>query len=141
MSRINRPISVLVAMLTMCAAASAQTTVQEVLDAGGKRLTTEELQKIMPHMQMTGKMSQGYETDFKLDKDGTFKGKVFPLSGETPVYGWWRIKDNNYCMDMNYPKGKNNFCNSVFELNGKYFVSGESGKPEGNVQQRVFKPL
>jgi hypothetical protein len=90
---------------------------------------------------MTGKMSQGYETDFKLDKDGTFKGRVFPSPNGTPVYGWWSIKDNNYCMDMRYPSGNNKFCNSVFELNGKYFVSGESGKPEGAVQERMFKPF
>jgi hypothetical protein len=124
-----------------CLAAQAQSTLQEVLDAGGKRMTTEEIQKIMSSTKLTGMMGQGYETDFNLNKDGTFKGHVFPPQGTTPVYGWWQVKDDTYCMDMRYPSGTNKFCNSVYELKGRYFVTGSQPKPDSKVQERYFKAL
>jgi hypothetical protein len=126
---------------TLCFAAQAQSTVQEVLDAGGKRLTTEDLQKIMPSTQFTGKMNQGYDTDLKLDKDGSFKGQVFPPEGTTPVYGWWQMKDDTYCMDMRYQRGTTKFCNSVYELKGRYFVAGSKPQADSKVQERFFKSL
>lgn len=125
----------------LCLSAQAQSTVQDLLDAGGKRLTGEDLQKIMPGTQFTGKMNQGYETNFKLDKDGSFKGEVFPPQGNTPVYGWWQLKDDTYCMDMRYPSGKNNFCNIVYELQGRYFVASSKAQADSKVQERFFKPL
>jgi hypothetical protein len=136
-----KKIAVLSLSTFVCLAAQAQSTLQEVLDAGGKRMTTEEIQKIMLGTQFTGKMGQGYDTDFKLNKDGTFKGQVFPPQGATPVYGWWQVKDDTYCMDLRYPSGTNKFCNSVYELNGRYFVTGSQPKPDSKVQERFFKAL
>ncbi|TAG24257.1 MAG: hypothetical protein EAZ37_16705, partial [Burkholderiales bacterium] len=120
----------------------AQSTVQEVMDAGGKRLTTEQLQGLMPSKQFTGKMGQGYETDFKLDKDGSFKGFVYPDGRTVSTWGSWRIENDSYCMDMRYTGGgTNKFCNSIFEVNGKYFVAGSAAKPDAGVRERFFKPL
>jgi hypothetical protein len=136
-----RSIFALVVSATLSCAVQAQSTVQEVLDAGGKRLTTEELQKIMPETQFKGKNGQGYETDFKLSKDGSFKGVVFPTSGTEPVTGTWEVKNDTYCMDMRYRRGANQFCNSVYEIKGRYFVGSGDPKPESKVQERFFKPL
>ena len=120
----------------------AQSTLQEVVDAGGKRLTTEQLQALMPDKQFTGKMGRGYDTEFNLAKDGSFKGYVYPDGKTVATWGSWKIEEDSYCMDMRYqPNGSNKFCNSVYEVNGKYFVTGAKPQPTSGVQARFFKPL
>lgn len=120
----------------------AQSTVQDLLDAGAKKLSTAQIQALMPETIFSGKMSQGYETNFKLLKDGSFTGNVYPNGASQYVWGSWRIEDDSYCMNIRYSgTGTNNFCNSIFELAGKYFVSGAKATPTSKVQERAFKPL
>jgi hypothetical protein len=134
-----KPVLTSIALLTSLSC-MAQDTVKAVLEAGGKRMTAEQVLQAVAGKRMTGKNPAGYETDIQFDKADKFKGTVYPQNGPVQVYGWWRTKDGHLCMDMHYqPRGNNKFCRQVLELKGQYFFAEENAGDDAAASSRKLE--
>jgi Obg family GTPase CgtA-like protein len=94
----------------------------EVLDAGGKKLTKEQILAAIVGANISGPTQSGgiMQVDYK--SDGTFTGSQQAASGkDRGRFGTWAVDDSGF---------------SVASLDGRYIIRGE--KPERWVRQTDF---
>src|SRR5437762_2677074 len=114
-------------LLLVSSIACAQSTVKEMLDAGGKRLDAAELKSLVPGSTLSGRGSGGSagveQFAFKMKEGGGLDGTF----GMNNVSGSWEIRDPGIlCMNLGTIKP----CQAVYLHGGKYFIAGTGGKPD-----------
>ena len=74
--------------------AAAQTNIGELLDAGGKALTKDEVLATFRGATVTGKTAAGGETTSEFKDNGTVSGYVTNATGRRgSVFGTWTVDD------------------------------------------------
>jgi hypothetical protein len=72
--------------------AVAQSTLGELLDAGGKKLSKEEVQKILSGAYVVGPSTSGATTEYDYKVNGSYSGNLRNADGwQTGVVGAWSV--------------------------------------------------
>jgi hypothetical protein len=126
---------IFIASFSLSAHGQEPATVGALLDSGGKKLTKDELLKVI-----TGATTRGVSTNFprKLfityKEDKSFTGSSTDLTGGSPrgVFGTWDVDDKgNFCANVRNTNGANdNVCNPWFRLGEKYYSSRSDERNE-----------
>ena len=116
------------AVLAVCpllAFAQQSMTVGELLGKGGKKLSGEELTKLISGSEVSGVSATNPNTSFEATykRDGTLEGSVF-AARRIYIWGKWSVNQRGeICTEFQsqssaIPTG---VCASYFELGGKYY--------------------
>ena len=133
-----------IAIMLLCAGAAAQNTLGEVLDAGGKRMTKEEIQQTFSGARTIGKTAAGVNGEFEFKADGTYHGVVQAASGGTAgLVGKWNAADGGkLCVEW-APVGrgasKGAGCSFYFSLKGDYYLSESDSDRSVMVLKRTLR--
>jgi len=120
----------------------AQSTVKEVLDAGGKALTKAELMALLPGASFSGPTSVGTQLQRNMKADGTYSGNVGTTYGKNaPQMGEWKVEDDGQlCItgttQFRESSRSDKSCGLVYKLGDKYFVAGQDSGPGAPVLER-----
>ena len=141
-------------MLISCAAfaglssatASAQSTIGEVLDAGGKKLTKDEVVAAIVGGNVSGPTQSGGDLQIDFKADGTLAGNLVAAQGTRRnggMYGKWTIDDSGkLCTDLttsrNGTKQVQN-CSFLFKVRDQYFVAFDNDDRATRVLPRTIK--
>src|SRR2546421_9287620 len=105
-------------------------TVGEILDKGGKKLTKEEVIKLVPGATISGiSMTNypSYKSEYTYKGDGSMSGGALKISGGgyTSASGKWSVnEDGQLCTDRSTSSGRSDvYCDHYFSLDGKYYAS------------------
>ena len=119
-------------------------TVGEILDAGGKILTKDELTKLIAGATVSGATPGGgqFQTDYKAD--GTFSGTLQTQQGKgRGRFATWTIDDRGlFCSEatiVGYGSSEGKSCAYLLTLAGKYFVAFDSNERGTHVLERTIK--
>ena len=121
-----------------------QATVGEVLDAGGKALSKEEIMALLPGANVSGPTAGGGQMSRNLKSDGTFSGNVGTAMGKNaPQTGQWKVDENgSICITSNTQfretSASNTSCGFYYKLGGKYFAAVEGGERGTRVLERTI---
>jgi hypothetical protein len=132
---------------TISAGAIAQTTVGEVLDGGGKKLTKDEMVKLVSGANVSGPTAGGgqFQSDYKAD--GTFTGTMQTANMKGGArFGTWNVNDAGaLCTDITTTivtssgARQDKSCGYYYRLGDKYFVALESDERGTRVLERTVK--
>jgi len=120
-----------------------QATVGEVLDAGGKALSKEEVMALLPGANTSGPTAGGGQMSRNFKGDGTFTGNVGTQMGKNaPQTGQWKVDDNgSVCVTSNTQfretSATNTSCGFFYKLGSKYFAAVEGGERGSRVLERT----
>lgn len=129
-------------MLASTDSAFAQATLGELLDAGGKKLTKDEVTSTVSGKTVTGMNTLGGETRIDYQADGAMmgsgknpqgRGREYPISGK-----WWVEENGKWCTDFRTPGGPNSTCGYLFKNGDEYFVSGSPSDRSARVVKRII---
>jgi hypothetical protein len=107
--------------------ALAQNTVGEMLDAGGKKLSKEEVVAAMVGANISGPTMTGGQLQLDYKADGTFAGNIQePQGGNGGMFGTWTVDDSGllcaqYTITMGNQQGKS--CVLFFRQADQYYVA------------------
>ena len=133
-----------IAILIASAGAGAQNTLGELLDAGGKKLSKEEVQKAVTGARTFGKTASGANGEFEFKADGTYSGVVQSASGGAAgVMGKWAAADGGkLCIEWT-PVGrgtnKGSGCGYYYSLSGDYYLSESDSDRSVQVLKRTVR--
>lgn len=124
------------------ALAIAQSTLGELLDAGGKKLSKEQVRTALIGAHVTGKTFAGstVETDYKAD--GTYSGfSTLAQGGSMGIDGTWKVDDGGkLCVEFRVPSGRiNSSCAFYYTLSDQYYVSESDSERNSPVVKRALK--
>ena len=125
--------------------AIAQSTVGEVLDAGGKALTKVELIALLPGATVSGPTAGGGQMYRTIKADGTMAGNVQNLNGKNAAQeGEWKIEDDGQlCVSTSTrfreTTNASKSCGYYYKLGDKYFAAVEGGERGTRVLERSIK--
>ena len=111
----------------VCGAALAQNTVAELLAAGGKQLTKEELKTTLSGANVSGPTATGGEWNVDWKADGTLSGTVInPTGRRGSVFGTWTIDDAGLlCRDATlrfYESSQLKDCSPLYKLGDQFYA-------------------
>lgn len=137
----------LAAVVAACfaGAATAQSTVGELLEQGGKQLAKADFIGLMPvRVEQKWANRQGEES-LLLSADGKISGSGYHYGSrsDSPVTGSWSLADDGQiCTPKTFTAWNNstNLCWYVFVRNGTYFGSAKAEKDSKLVPVTSFKP-
>jgi hypothetical protein len=133
---------VCIAMLA-CSQALAQSNVGELLGAGGKQLSADELKSVLIGNTLTGATSIGGSFEIGYKTNGSIAGTMSdPRRVDTVVDGAWVIDDNGkLCTDLRYELERTEKrCGFVFHhAAGEYFASTPDSNPSTAVMRRSIR--
>jgi hypothetical protein len=123
--------------------ALAQSTVADVLSAGGRKLTRDEVSRLFYGATTTGIQRDRPDIQFeiKTNADGTVNGKAWGAASFTMVSGRWSVNDNGQaCLDLKNSSGAViASCGHYFILGNRYYSGGQTGAPSDTVFERQIK--
>ncbi len=137
MKHFAKPLYVLIASFLLATAAQAQSTVGELLEKGGRRLTKDEMQSMFPYrVKATWPNRQG-EEELVLSEDGKITGSGYHFFSKTtsPAEGTWKLEeDGKLCVAKKFTEWatSTNLCWYAFELGKDHFSSLKS-EPDGKL--------
>jgi hypothetical protein len=107
--------------------AAAQTNIGELLDAGGKALTKDEVLATFRGATVSGKTTAGGETVSELKDNGTISGYLTNATGRRgAVFGTWTANDSGkFCRDITirfYESSQIKDCYRIYRLGDQYYV-------------------
>jgi hypothetical protein len=129
-------------MLASTDSAFAQATLGELLDAGGKKLTKDEVTSTVSGKTVTGMNTLGGEMRVDYNADGAMmgsgknpqgRGREYPISGK-----WWVDETGKWCTDFRTPAGPNSTCSYLFKNGDEYFLSGSPSDRSVRVVKRTI---
>ena len=128
--RISALIAFSLLTLSLVAFAQQAATVGELLDKGGKKLTKDELAKLVTGATIAGlaQSDPNYRSENTYKDDGSMSGHAFRVSGgtyTTGVFGTWSLNDQGQlCVvfKTNWGWGSQ-VCNFYFSLGTAYYVA------------------
>lgn len=120
----------------------AQSTVGELTQKGGVKLSADDLKALMPGARLSGPNPLGREFSLSLDADGTLSGTSQGMEkGSIMLKGKWNISDaGKWCSEIfnQNTRSTDSRCQLVFKLDDKYFVSG-SDAPDAKLFPRTIR--
>ena len=124
--------------------AKAQSTVGELLDAGGKALTKDEINSTVGGASVAGPTAAGGEAQVEFNANGTMSGWVTNQTGRRgSILGTWTVDDNGkICRDVAikyYESAQVKDCSIFYRLGDKLFVGGGGGGRSGAILLRTVK--
>ena len=120
--------SLALALMALCGAALAQSTVGELQEKGGTALSKADILELMPaRLETQWPNRQGEEVLF-FSADGKITGTGYHYSSrtESPANGNWRVEDDGkFCTPKSFTawNSSTNLCWYVFKLGSDYFAS------------------
>jgi len=116
--------------------ASAQATIGELLDAGGKRLGKDELRTLLSGATYRGVTRFGARFTVHSDTDGSFRG-VSERDGK-PFAGRWWVEDGGlYCTELRGGRhGGETSCSTWFRQGARYFASDADAQRGAPLRRR-----
>jgi hypothetical protein len=112
-------------------------TVGELLDKGGKKLTKDEVAKLIPGATIGGIIPRfpNMKSDHTYKDDGSVSGNVVRVTGGGPstatgVFGKWSVNEQGQiCTDLRDTRGGSfQNCNFYFRLGDAYYVATTDDK-------------
>jgi hypothetical protein len=137
-------ISCIVFVVTSSTTALAQNTLGEVLDAGGKKLTKEEILAAVAGANISGPTQGGGSMQADYKSDGTFSGSQQTTAGKgRGRFGTWTVDDSGmYCTEITIAGAitqPDKSCGYLFKLGDQYFVAVGSDDRGARVLPRTIK--
>jgi hypothetical protein len=132
------------ATVMLSAGALAQNDLGELLDAGGKKMSKEEIVKVFSGAHSTGKTATGAHGEFEFGADGTYSGVVQSTAGGSAgVMGKWTATDGGkLCVEWT-PVGrganKGGGCGFYYSLGGDYYLTDSDSDRSVIVLKRTLK--
>jgi hypothetical protein len=133
-----------IALLTS-GTAFGQATVGELLAAGGKQLSKEEVVATISGATLSGPLAAGGETQIEWSANGSVSGYVINATGRRgAIFGTWKVDDNGQvCRDMSvkfYETTQVKDCFPMFRLGDQvYFPVSMPANPSVAVVKRTIK--
>ena len=112
--------------LVFCGVCVGQSTVGEVTQQGGKKLSKEDLQQLYAGgVTAKGTTRSGAHYVQQNKADGSVSGNGQTLRGSTGIYGGWKINDDGQeCWDLKFTSGGSLAgCWFLWKLGDKYFAA------------------
>jgi hypothetical protein len=123
--------------------AQAQSTVGELLDAGGKALTKDEIDSTVRGGSVAGPTAAGGEGEVEFNTNGSASGWVTNQGRRGSILGTWIVEDSGkICWDVAikyYESTQVKDCFIFYRLGGKLFVGGGGGGRSGRLLPRTVK--
>jgi hypothetical protein len=125
----------------------AQETVGELLAAGGKQLSKDEVLATLRGATASGPTATGGETEVEWKENGTVSGTITTPAlrrGSGSVFGTWRVDDSGrVCRDVTiriYESAQFKDCFPVFRLADQiYFPASDASNPSARLLKRTIK--
>lgn len=138
---IRRSIFAVVALGLSATIALAQSNVGELLDAGGKALSKDEVLAVLKGATASGPLNGGGESQIEWKDNGVLSGYTVNATGRRgSIFGTWAVDESGrICRDYEvkfYESTKVKDCFSVYRLGEQYFFPG--GKPAGDVRDTIL---
>jgi len=127
------------AAVLLSAGAMAQSNVGDVMKAGGKRMTKDELVQLHAGgVTMRGTLNNGTPYSQQNKPDGSVVGSA-GNNGQFTLSGTWRIDDEGlYCHKVEARNGPSfNVCSVIWKQADKYYASAKDSADEP-VRERQF---
>ena len=132
-------------MALASAPALAQTNLGELLDAGGKKLSKQEVEAALSGAALSGDMPSGatFQTDYK--SDGTYSGAFTSPQNKRngTTFGKWTVDDaGKVCTDGTirlYENQPQKICAFYFKSGDQYFVSTSDSDRGAGIMKRTIK--
>jgi hypothetical protein len=126
---------------------SAQSNVGELLDAGGKALSKDEVLAALKGATATGALYGGGETQIEWKDNGALSGYVVNATGRRgSIFGTWAVDESGkICRDYQakfYETTQVKDCFVVYRLGDQYYFPGPPAPGDGRatvVLKRTFK--
>ncbi len=120
----------------------AQSTVGEVLQKGGVKLSADELKTLMPGATYGGFNTLGGQFSLNLQSDGTLSGTGTGGRVQAGLKGKWNISDDGkWCFDYlnltNHNTEKN--CVFIYKAADQYFISTGDAAGAGVIARTIRK--
>ena len=127
---------------SLAAFAQQPATVGDLLDKGGKKLTKDELSKLLAGATVSGiqRGRSGAKFHNTLNDDGSLRGFAVRVDGSTVgVFGKWSVNEQGqYCVDVRTTSGsKIEGCSFYFALANSYYSSGTDDRTESLYEREV----
>jgi hypothetical protein len=137
-------VSCVVFVVTSSTTALAQNTLGEVLDAGGKKLTKEEIVAAVAGANISGPTQAGGSMQADYKSDGTFSGSQQTTAGKgRGRFGTWTVDDSGmYCTEITVTGAitqSDKSCGYLFKLGDQYFIAVGSDDRGARVLARTIK--
>jgi hypothetical protein len=135
----------LVLAVATAGSALAQNTVGELLAAGGKRLTKDEVLAALHDVTLTGPIATGGETELEWKADGTVSGYMVNATGRRgSIVGTWKVQDSGeVCRDFEMRFRENTQvkdCFPIYRLGDAIYFPAKAGPDAAvPVQKRTVK--
>lgn len=126
-------------------AALAQNTIAELLAAGGKQLTKDELKATLSGASVGGPTAAGGEWQTEWKADGGISGTVTNATGRRgSVFGTWSVNDAGLaCRDITlrfYESSQVKDCFPIYKLGDQFYVPvSASTDPSTGLLKRTIK--
>jgi len=114
-------------------------TVGEILDKGGKKLTQEEVTKVLTGATTKGNSfnNSRYVREYTHKSDGSLSGTAGPLGEKPEQYEgkWWISEAGQLCVDRKRTTARNyrRYCGSYFVFGNEYYEAADDDR-----SSRVF---
>ena len=127
--------------ILFAATAQAQSTLGEVLDKGGKMLTKDELQALIPGSLWQGTSPSGITYKIDMRTDQTLNGTGTNARGSGPVTGTWNITDRNQiCTKLTLVSlnQTSESCSFIYQIENELFASPTQSDRTRPVGKRTY---
>jgi hypothetical protein len=122
--------------------AVAQSTLGELLDAGGKKLSKEEVRTVLSGARVTGPSTTGAATEYTYKADGSFSGNLKTSADwATGVVGTWSVDESGkLCARWTLTKNSKGFdgCFFYFANRDQYYLSESDSNRASPVYKRTI---
>lgn len=114
--------------LLLTSSAFAQSTLGEVLDAGGRKLSVTEVKTLLTGASVSGPGANGTKLNLELSENGKASGYLTLISPQPMTIGLsgsWKVEeDGKVCSDLTFTNGRTaNNCGYYFQAGENYFGS------------------
>jgi hypothetical protein len=127
-------------VLTSINSAAAQSTLGELVDAGGKQMTKAEVMATVTGATISGPTKVGGEGRYDYGADGSMigagknpQGRPYSLSGK-----WYVDDSGKWCADFRTPGGPGSSCAYLFKKGDQYYVSDSDSDRSTPVLKRTI---
>ena len=133
-------------MMLLCvwsAAALAQNTLGELLDAGGKKMSKAEIMNAVSGAQVSGPTTAGGTSSYDFKADGSYSGNGQGSRGKAwGLIGTWTVDDSGkVCTEytLSGAGGKDTYCYFYFVASNEYYWSESDSDRGSRIVKRTIK--
>ena len=116
-------------LISLIAGSVFAQTAADISAKGGKKLSNEESQRLIPGATVAF-TTTGPSFTLSHDQAGNINGTGMGRRGSFMAGGSWKINDTGkLCQNVTTPAGNLGGCHDVYRLGEDYFFVGDDGKP------------